>query len=614
MTPEWEKLSSYKQVRSRTEMYFCSRDSHTQSVLGYSTHGPVIQEATWVPAVFTCFREILDNALDEIVTHHRGDRIDVTYDVENMIFTVSDNGRGIPIDWSAEHQSHAATVLLSMMNSGRNFRDDRGEARGLNGIGAKGVNYCSEWFEVLIQRDGTMFEQRFREGDELIVEDPIILPAGKKTGTTIKFKPSKHVFPNMLLPEQFVAARMYEISLCYPNLRLTYNGRDMRSKNGSLFGNQKPITFDIIADDFKSRFWLLPDSHSEEFTFSLVNAIPLFNGGTHIDAFRRGFYNGLLNALERESKRRKLVPTRGDIADGLLIYNITEMPGATFDSQSKMRLINENVGAVLRSSFDPAFFKKIIRDNTEWIDGIYQRCQVRTSAKDGKTVAREGRKNLRQKVEALKDACGHDRSKCILFLAEGDSAISGLIKARDPDIHGGLPLRGKLLNVFAESHKKIVENEALSKIMNSIGLIPGQRANRHALRYGKVYLTCDADHDGANITALLVNFFYQCWPELFDAERPPFIYVFNTPLIIAAKGKQRRYWYNDDYKEFDPNAHKSWDITRAKGLAALKQEDWVYILRHPQAVPLIDNGDLKEALTLLFDHSATDARKKWIGL
>ena len=148
-----------------------------------------------------------------------------------------------------------------------------------------------------------------------------------------------------------------------------------------------------------------------------------------------------------------------------------------------------------------------------------------------------------------------------------NSAISGMVEARNPDIHGGLPLRGKPMNASKFTAKEMMANEALRKIMNSINLVPGIRANRHVLRYGAVYICCDADEDGKNIVALLVNFFYTLWPELFDPTKPPFIYVFDTPLIIAVKGKQRKYWYNHKYSDFEPEKYKGYDITRAKGLA-----------------------------------------------
>ncbi len=192
-----------------------------------------------------------------------------------------------------------------------------------------------------------------------------------------------------------------------------------------------------------------------------------------------------------------------------------------------------------------------------------------------------------------------------------NSAISGLVEARDSTIHGGLPLRGKVLNVNGVPLKKIYENEALAQITNSLGLIIGQRANRHMLRYGKCYIATDADEDGKNITSLLVNFFYTLWPELFNPDNP-FLYVFETPLIIAKKGKTRKYWFADDV--FDGDTVKGWEVVRCKGLAALTKEDWRNMLEKPKLTPIVDDGALEEALSLLFNDKRADDRKAFMGI
>lgn len=612
----WQVLSSYQHTRLRTEVYFGSRDCLTQDVIQYTESGAAIVETTWVPAVFTAFREILDNSLDECITHGHGNRIDVTFDADKMIFSVADNGRGIPIEWSDEHKKHAATVLLSEMNSGRNFEADRGETRGLNGIGAKGVNFCSEWFEVDITRNKQHFTQRFSEAEELQVEDPVITPVKTtKTGTKITCKLSRKVFHDLRLPLPFVQARMQEIAQCYPKLHLTFNGERVVHRN--LFYNHKPIAFAASNEPlFTGKFMLVPNFvTSGEFAFSLVNAIPLFNGGSHIDAFRRGFYNGLLTALERESKKRKLVPNRADIGEGLLLYGILEMAAPSFDSQSKTRLINEQVGNIVRKLLDdPEFFKGVIKGHPDWIDSIFERCAKRTMAKDDKDAKKQAKKNLRQKIEDLEDACGFERSKCILFLTEGKSAVAGITEARDAAIHGALPLTGKILNTFGVSPRSVLANGALAKIMNAVGLVPGERANRYTLRYGRIFLATDADPDGANIMALLVNFFFTYWPELFDPEKAPFIYAFNTPLIIAKQGKKQKYWFSDNQQEFDAQQYRGWDITRAKGLAALTRDDWVHVLEKPNLQGIVDDGALAASLALLFDSTRADDRKSWMSI
>jgi DNA gyrase/topoisomerase IV subunit B len=614
---EWKKLSPYQHARLRTEMYFGSRDPHTQTVLEYEAGGPVAKETTWVPAVFTAFREVLDNALDEVAAHGHGDRIEVTYDEKKMVVVIKDNGRGIPIDFDKTEKKHAATVLLSETMAGRNFEDDRGATRGLNGVGASIVNFCSEYFHVTIFRDKKEFDQQFEEGVEHITNEPIIMPfKGLGTGTRIEFKLSRKVFKDLRLPESFILARMYEVALCYPKLKLFYNGDQIKLKSieKDIFPKHKPITFEIEEGNFKSNFWLVPKffDDNSEMAHGLVNAIPMFNGGVHIDSFKRNFFAGMIKALEPQSKKRKLTPNRSDLADGMLIFNITQMDAPEFDSQSKTRMINEGVSKIINAAMtDEDFYKKVIRTNPEWIESIYEKCAERTMKKDSAEVAKLAKK--RKKVEKLKDATSYDRSKCVLFLGEGDSAISGLNEARDPVIHGGLALRGKVMNVHGMKPREIYENKELASIIDTLGLVPGQRANRHNLRYSAVYIATDADEDGKNIAALLTNFFFSCWPELFDGTKP-FLHVFETPLIIAVKGKQRKYWYADNYEKFDAEAHKGWEITRAKGLAALKKDDWKYVLANPKLIPIVNDGKLSDSLDMIFNTKRADERKEWIGM
>lgn len=620
-----KKLSPYQHVRKRTEMYFGSRAPHTQIIFMYDDKGePYAKEVVWTPAAYTYLREILDNSMDELIGHNHGNRIDVTYDPVTYEFSVEDNGRGIPVTYDQEHKCYTPTMVVSHLMTGRNF-DDREEVGGTNGIGAKGVNFCSEYFKLVIHNDGKVFKQSFEEmpvgfDEQLQTRDPIIkTTTTTKTGTKIIFKPSKHVFDKFILPEDFVKSRLMDIAYSNPKLSIYYNGHLIKTKNKveqNFFINKKPITIPIIDGTTRTTFYLLPNWMTEgEMIHSLVNNIPVFDGGVHIDMFRRVFFGNLLTALDKESKKRKLNPNRNDVVDGLLLFNITNMFAPNFNSQAKTRLINEDIGITIKKQLDnPELYKDIIKKNKEWIDVIYERCASRTLKKDASDTAKMAKKVLRNKVPRLTDANATDRSKCILLLAEGLSAIGGALMARDPEIHGGLGLRGKVLNVNGESPKKILDNMALCDIMNAIGLIIGERANRHALRYGKVYIAADADPDGLNITALLINFFHTYWPELFDNTKEPFIYIFMTPFIIADKGKQRKYWYANDYHEFNPKNYKGWSITRAKGLGTLNEEDWKCSLANPVVMPILDDGKMQESLDLIFNGTKADLRKEWIGL
>jgi len=624
MSDEIKKLTPYQHVRLRTTVYYGSTSIHTQPVLQINDKEVKIVESSWVPAVFTSVREIIDNSIDELVVKGFGNKLDIKYDTKTLEFEVSDNGRGIPIDWDENHQMHKATLALSELMTGRNF-DSRDNTAGMNGIGASGVNFCSEYFNVEIHRDNKKFNQKFSEGndlfDELNIGRPIIKDVvSTTTGTRISFKLSNKVFDKIVLPIEFVRSRVFEIAYNNPQIHVTFNGKSISSKGGvikNLFSKNNCMTISIDKPEFTSTFYLVTDLIAEgEYNHSVVNNIPVFQGGSHIDSFKKLFATGLLNALEKESKRRKLYPNRSDIYEGFVIYNTTRMLKPEFDSQSKTRLINDNVDGFIKSVLDDEeTFKKLIKNNKEWIEQIYERCATRTQRKDEAEIAKLGRKMLRTKIPRLLDANGKDRSKCVIFICEGNSAATTLSAVRDPEIHGALPLRGKIMNVRGESTKDIISNEIISDIMASVGLSIGQPAIRSNLRYGKIYLAADQDQDGANITALLVNFFYLHWPELFDPNKEPIIHCFMTPFIIQEKGKSRHYWYAHDYHEYNPSDWKNCPkATRAKGLGSLEEIDWKNSLANPQLIPLLDDGKLDETLDLIFNEKKADLRKMWISL
>lgn len=622
-TDEIVKLTDYAHHRLRTEMYLGSRNLHTQTIINWNGSRLVAEEMAWTPAVYCAFREVFDNALDEVIGHGHGSRIDVTYDPKSMTFSVSDDGRGIPIDWDENEQMHKATIALTQARAGRNF-GERQEVRGTNGIGASVVVSCSSEFAIDIRRGGKRFQQTFREGTELMPEldigSPKITSNSSKSGTDVLFTLSSTVFKKAKLPLEFVRARVFEVAANHPRIRFSFNGDRVvvgKSIDKTMFSQQNVVIIAIAEEKFNSTYYLVPGFATEgEFLHTTVNDIPAFNGGQHIDTFKRLFYGGMLKALERESKRRGLTPNRSDIAEGLLIYNTTTMHAPNFDSQSKTRLINDEVDRYLKASLeDEATFKSIIRSNKEWIDSVYARCAARTQKKDDAEIAKANRKLMRAKVPKLLDANGRDRTKCVLLITEGDSAKTMVSSVRDPEIHGALPLRGKILNVRGENPKDVMANQIIADMMTAIGVGLGQKAVRNELRYGKVYFAADQDPDGANITALLVNFFYLHWPELFDPKQPPVFYAFQTPFIIQEKGKKRYYWYADDYQTYKPEDWKGAPKpTRAKGLGSLEEIDWINSLSNPRLIPLIDDGNLAEALDLIFNGSRADDRKAWVAL
>lgn len=622
---EIKKLSDGDHIRLRTEMYLGSRSPHNQTVINWNGKSLEPQEMIWVPAVFTSFRELFDNALDEVVGHNHGSRIDITYDETTTTFSVKDDGRGIPIDWDESENMHKATMVLVYPRAGRNF-GERGEIRGTNGIGASAVVHCSAKSCVTIVRDGKKFIQTFAEPNAVITqlqvnEPKITKTTTDKTGTMVEVSLSPTVFNHLVLPTEFLKARVFEVAANHPNIRFYFNGERIAVKptiEKTLFVDNSFIKISVEQEKFNSTFYLVPNFVEEgEYVHSLVNDIPAFNGGHHIDVFKRQFFSNLIKALDRESKRRNLTPNKSDVSEGILVYNITKMLAPTFDSQSKTRLINEEVEGWVKAALDDEkLYKKIIKDHKEWIDQIYARCAARTQKKDDQETAKLARKVLRTKVPKLMDATDKDRRNCILLITEGDSAKSSITAVRDAAIHGSLPLRGKILNVRGETNKTVLDNAILQDIMSSIGLTLGSKCDRNNLRYGQVWITCDADTDGANIMALLVNFFYLHWPELFDPNQSPYFSVFSTPFIIQEdKKKERHYWYADDWLDYNPEDWKGCaPPTRAKGLASLKEIDWKNSLVNPRLIAVTDDGKLDDLLDLLFNKEKADQRKEWMGV
>jgi len=629
MTEQFKKLTDYQHARQRTEMYLGSRETHSQSVLTFDGSQVALTEHTWVPALYTGFRELIDNALDEMLGHGHGGALQVSYDGSTGIIEVQDDGRGLPLDEKPElGKGPAASILLGEARAGRNF-DERGAVAGVNGLGAAVVNFTSAWFELEVHRDGLRLFQTWEEGtyrqqDIHKTIGPTLVETDKSLhGTRVRFKPSAKVYPTMQLPVEFVESRLWDIALANPDLRVTFNGKLLKVEGKDPVGvalspTKKASVIQIKTDRINSRFYVVPGVVQDEHIHSLVNNIPVFQGGPHVEEFRNLFYTNLAELLEPLAriatghKGKDPIMARSDLTPGLLIYNITVMNDPHFDSQTKTRLISE-IKPDIRRGFMVADVKAFIRNNQEWVNEAVQRCANRVRTASTRTIRKEQNKLSKTKIASLKDATGANRRDCILFIAEGESAISGMMSVRDASIHGGIGLRGKIKNVHGTTPKEVLASKALTDIMHSIGLKLGERANPLHLRYGRIYIATDEDEDGKNITALIVNFLYTFWPELFEDAANPVVFKFSTPLIILVKGNDRRYVYADAYDQFDASAWSGWQIIRAKGLARLTQPDWKIAIHEPNLIPMVDDGRMKETLDLLFNPTRADDRKVWLS-
>ncbi|GAB0879244.1 TPA: ATP-binding protein [Escherichia coli] len=639
-----QRLNDYQHARLRTEMYLGSRSVHESQVLIFGESGYEVKNVEWVPAILTATREIIDNSLDEFKKAGTKEPVlKVDFNEEELSFEISDNGRGIPIDYVPEYQKNLCTMVMTETKTGRNFDDSkRDETIGQNGLGGSVAMIVSSKAELEIHRQGRpyktqssndgydgfyKFNQKFEEGTimfpELHVHEPTIRKVqADKTGTTIRFTLSSEVFPNRKLPTELLYSILKEMSAANPTYKIFLNGKRIAIKGTTekaLFNASKLMQLNVKDEsfNFNSTFYIVPNAVSGMNTnfhmHGLVNNAPAFDGGTHLDTFKKFFSLGVGTALEKESKKRKMKPNRSDIEEGLLIYNVTTMKAPSFNSQIKSKLTNENVIRPIQQAMNSEWFDELVKKNKEWIDEIFERCAARTNKKDAEEDRRLAKKLLKGKVAKLLDSTGTDRSKCILLIAEGDSAISNMASARDPKVHGILPLRGKIMNVSGnEKTKELMDSMALHDIMASINLIPGVKAERADLNYGKLYICADEDEDGKNIGALVCNFLYKFWPELFQDPENPFVYIFKTPFIILEKGKESKYYYGHDVHEYNPDDWKGWKATRAKGLGTLEKANFRDAFTNSVAVAITDDGRLGETLDLIFNKKRADDRKNWM--
>lgn len=639
-----DRLTDYAFSRLRTEVNFGSREVTELNSVDYHQGELVSNTHSIVPALSTYFREILDNALDECKKCANqelkgyGTTIHVTYDPETMVFSVEDNGRGIP--------SHLVEMVFTEARTGRNFRE-RDDVAGTNGVGAATTNFTSTYFKVDSYHDKIHHSQTFRENpksdSKQLIEKAEVKKCPKaKHGTRIEFQPSPEVYPDVSsshLSEVFLSARLNEIAAINPSIKFFYNGEPIKLDwrlEKSILAGRNPIIISIDETTtvtsvkhrtlggetssregkFLSTFYLVPqfDSTGDDVSHTIVNNIFAYNGGVHMNAFKNNLVKGVSAAIEGQAKKRKLKPNKSDIMAGMLIYNVTSMAAPNFDSQAKNKLINEECRRIIDRKIDDDLWKKITKSNPEWVNSIFERCARRTGKKDIQDSEKDAKDNLKVKVAKLRDATNRKRSETILIIGEGDSAVNGAMNARDPRVYGGLPLRGKILNVNGEAKSRVIASEPMSDIMNALGLTFSDRANRSSLRYGKLFIATDEDEDGKNILSLIVNFLFTFWPELFDKDLPPFVYKLETPFIILKKKKERKYFYGANYREYKPEDWKGWEAARAKGLARLEQTDWRTILSNPPAIPIQDmTGTMKEDLDMIFNEKRADERKVWLG-
>lgn len=608
-------LSDRDHVRLRTPIYLGNMNRVECSIPLFVNDTFCLSQVEFVPAVYKAVGEILDNSNDELVKiKSKKNLLIISAETEKGQFTITDNGRGIPIDIH-DCGKYTPEVALGSLRAGRNFGKTEAGVIGRNGVGSACTNYCSSSFNVTINRDCKVYNQSFKNG-ALDVSKPIIKKGPKRTGTSINFTLDQTVFTEGVdLPESMIHNRAIELAFNNPGLTVEYQKKKYKFNNGF-----DDIVKNISKDYYKfeteqMQFYIIFDKYEgiDEKMFTWVNSTLLFDGGLCNSQFINAFYNKVCQSLTVKAKKQKCVVTKNDVKQDLLIIACLKLDNPEYDGQSKTRLTGPDLRKPMIDMIDLKW-KSFNRANKIWLETVLERAEQRHKSSGDKLAIKQLTQKRRKKVPGLMDATSKYRHQCILTVTEGLSASSMISEVRDPQKLATFPLTGKINNVHGCSPGEVLKMTKIINLLLAIGLVPGQKAIRKDLNYGQIWISTDADPDGNDICSLLVNLFYRFWPELFDPNRPAFIKRLVAPNVVVYKGTKRIHFPTSALFEKQKNKYKNWSIDYYKGLGSMLEEDWNIILYDSQyLIDIVDTDNkLKQTLNLLFNDKLANERKVWL--
>jgi len=512
--------------------------------------------------------EVVDNSIDEALAGFC-DTIKVTIGADNAV-TVSDNGRGIPVDVHPVEKMPGVELALTVLHAGGKFdKSSYKVSGGLHGVGVSVVNALSEKLEVWVDRDGKRHHMAFSRGHT--TQKLEVTGKSRGTGTTVWFKPDPEIFNTLEYSYPTLSDRLRQ--LAYLNKGVKIELRDERkspaaeetfhAKGGLVEFVQwlnrnkkslhpKPIAFSASKDDIEVDLALQYEEGYNENTFTFVNNINTHEGGTHLTGFRSALTR-TINAVANELgalKKADFSLSGDDIREGLTCVLHVKVKEPQFEGQTKTKLGNSEVEGIVRQVVNE-HLSSFLQEHPGVARAVIEKA---VSAARAREAARKARDLVRKKSGLenmvlpgkLADCSLDDPAMCELYLVEGDSAGGTAKQGRDRSFQAILPLRGKILNVERARIDKILGNEEIRAMITAIGTGVREDFKLEDARYHKVIIMTDADVDGAHIRTLLLTFFFRQMPELIEQG---YIYIAQPPLYRVAKGKEEFYAYTDQERD-----------------------------------------------------------------